>query len=78
MASDAWQPIETAPRDGTEFQARSILKGCVDHDTRARFNPDTGEYEVWVDYDHIGWCEINGRPLDWQPLPAPPKDAADA
>lgn len=69
-----WQPIETAPRDGTE-----VLVGVW-----AVFDEwDDGEHRppiwcAWVscagpgdDFGCEGW---NGAPAThWQPLPEPPK-----
>lgn len=62
-----WQPIETAPRDGTEFIA------C--------WQPEGYDYQL-VNADTYWWgrgeCFISheaGRiePTHWMPLPAPPK-----
>ena len=67
MGIDGWQPIETAPKDGTWFVAARFVKGC--------------EY-VRYGYAKIDrWHEIGG--LDqfnkkfwpathWMPLPPPP------
>ena len=67
-----WQPIETAPKDGTK-----IILGQFDK-TKDRYG------RVRVDYWHkvsdagsySGWGEFNNRfwpPTHWMPLPAPPK-----
>ena len=63
----AWQPIETAPRDGTHV----LL-----------FSPDAREPFVRVGFFLDGdwwdtWCERRGFPIDadsshWMPLPEPP------
>jgi hypothetical protein len=66
-----WQPIETAPKDGTE------LLLCSDDGTRV-----VGR---WMKHNHIpisGWCrpiELYGEEVDgfgpvvaWMPLPEPP------
>ena len=70
-AADAgWMPIESAPKDGTEFQA-----WVGSWEPRCRFNPDTEAFEVWdrVDYDQDGWdaCYLD-LVTHWQPLPAAP------
>ena len=71
-----WQPIETAPKDGTEFQA------WVTHgrDQKGFWEPkcrysEHGAFEMWgrVDYDCDGWDTYPGHtPTHWMPLPAPP------
>lgn len=84
-----WQPIETAPRDGTEFQAwcrstdpkeisRNVqLFGNNDGwwEPRARINPVTEAPEIWTrtDYDCEGW-EVENRLICWMPLPTPPTE----
>ncbi len=63
-AFGAWQPIETAPKDG-----RNIFIFIPQE-----FN--TGIYTAWWSRDH--WCSIDsswiGRdlPTHWMPLPNPP------
>ncbi|WP_311269605.1 DUF551 domain-containing protein [Sphingobium sp. WCS2017Hpa-17] len=71
-----WQPIETAPRDGTHFLATAIVRNVK---TDARWwetyviwaDDETGE--IHPDCDH-GWSSIDDY-SHWMPLPAPP-DAA--
>lgn len=72
-----WQPIETAPRDGT-----SIIG----------WNGKYVSAMIWSkhkdDEGHVGWCEagyeyggvlyllhyvFDPEPTHWQPLPAPPQ-----
>lgn len=66
-AQRGWQPIETAPKDGTR-----ILAWCEQYAA-----PLTLQY-----YDNIkGWCiyyEVlpKHRPTHWQPLPLPPGHVA--
>lgn len=73
----AWQPIETAPRDGTVFLAETWKGVC-----RCRWKVvDWG-----VDYGHIvscGWSnpddafwfeELGDNPQRWAPLPDQPVD----
>ena len=59
-----WQPIETAPRDGTAVLA---------------WNPMIGIYKTWFDSDDWvmnGWGDKPGvwypAPYKWMPLPPPP------
>jgi hypothetical protein len=76
--SDEWQPIETAPTDGTR-----VLLWCVH--PNAEFSPDpvaegwaaavVGE---WIDHNGGGWTwhGLLGRMTHWRPLPPPPKGGA--
>lgn len=67
LRSNAWQPIETAPRDGTE-----ILIFIPDCDQAV------ASYQYGDDEDMAGWWGDGGfhyaDPTHWQPLPAPPSD----
>ncbi|MFY3096147.1 hypothetical protein ACOTHT_30895 [Achromobacter xylosoxidans] len=67
-----WLPIESAPKDGTEFQA--WLNGDF-WEPRCRFNPASEAFEIWgrVDYDRDDW-DICGHltATHWMPLPAAP------
>jgi hypothetical protein len=56
---NGWQPIETAPRDGTPFLVGSF----------ARFNPDTDQLE-WRDVNGRWWPEVS-EPRHWHPTPSP-------
>lgn len=59
----AWQPIETAPKDGTAFLAwRGIERGPF----QCWWNDD-GREAYWMDY-----ADTEPNPTHWQPLPAPP------
>lgn len=70
--TDKWQPIETAPKDGTPFLATGFDFGYVGNTRhfvvakwsldRERFEPDDmGDYQL----THL---------THWISLPAPPKD----
>lgn len=57
-----WQPIETAPQDGTRILT---------------FRSTFGESMAVAWYHvHFGWVPVNGQswpePTHWQPLPPPP------
>lgn len=70
----AWQPIETAPMDGT-----SILV-CVTHN----IGPDEWETVQWVDWARLPFVwphyldriDIPFPPTHWMPLPEAPQAAA--
>lgn len=59
----AWQPIETAPKDGTEILLSSPKGGAIANG-------------AWIG---LGWAwpYIRREPTHWQLLPAPPALAAN-
>lgn len=83
-----WQPIETAPKDGTRVM---LWRGFISHGEWSemiiaewhdgewlwpdpRENPST--HGEWTDYDLIdGYGDASG-PTHWMPLPTPPADLA--
>jgi hypothetical protein len=60
---DGWQPIETAPKDGTD-----VLVGFANQN---RPSVVVGWFDNWTEYDSMNI--IKGTPTHWHPLPAPPK-----
>ena len=70
----AWQPIETAPKDGTAILA--IVSG-VDSDGLA-YEPSTVQIDgtqvhLFCDSDDDSWTELSEWELThWMPLPKPP------
>ena len=66
-AAPAWQPIETAPKDGTDIYATRI-DGIV-------FRPSI---IYWEKFEGRGWlCSqthrpVSSQPTHWMPLPQPP------
>ena len=64
-----WQPIETAPKDGSAILgAWQCLNKTWDMDAMFWFEED-GEgawFDYFGDYDH--------SPTHWMPLPEPPKE----
>lgn len=65
-----WQPIETAPKDGTEVLIGRFLDGKLPTKAVASFHPSEG----WRDAGDIGWGGMYAhvRPTHWMPLPSPP------
>lgn len=65
IRNNGWQPIETAPQDGTNILGWSGPMGGIEI--------------VWWAEDGSGWdrgdYEPGGRPkpIMWQPLPPPPQ-----
>lgn len=66
-----WQPIETAPRDGTWVWAFwPVQNGCDQQRVTCWVADEEGG---WMDAaDYVDWTQ----PTHWQPLPPPPGDAA--
>ena len=66
-----WQPIDTAPKDGTEILAGAFCKE-YDHQFVA-------SYDEGVDYKKFPWIGAEGIrdhrdfPTHWMPLPAAPQ-----
>ena len=66
VLTEAWQPIETAPKDGTAILvSEGRFTHCVEWND---------EYEWWaVDDNKLGPFRLRGTaPTHWQPLPPPP------
>lgn len=72
-----WQPIETAPKDGTEIDmwCPDERGGCRYPDAKwmkCKYEPNKGEY-AWHDWNpEFEWEPIGGIPTHWMPLPDPP------
>ena len=61
-----WQPIETAPRDGSQFLAWDGV--CIEN-----IKWRNGMWQTsWA---HDEKYSMNGAPTHWMPLPQPPEDA---
>jgi hypothetical protein len=80
-----WQPIETAPKDGTdiilgapvqEYQGRRVEpRSTIGHwDTGAGFLCDIDDDgdPSWMSWD--GGFTTENPPTHWMPLPEPPED----
>lgn len=69
-----WQPIETAPKDGTAIWVATIYNG---HGTGfmepvRTYRHHYGEWTNIYTYNSIDW-----KPTHWMPLPAAPVDNGD-
>ncbi|MBP5100411.1 hypothetical protein [Pseudomonas protegens] len=83
--AEQWQPIETAPKDGTEIILRKgdrITAGAWIEwsNSAAEFHATTGVYLGDVEYESgADWSSWDGGfsrddwPTHWQPLPTPPQ-----
>jgi hypothetical protein len=75
-----WQPIETAPKDGTRLLAYMPYP----HGPLARKMPPgivfTAKFTGmrWHTDDHDPFVFFNADPTHWMPLPEPPKETANA
>jgi hypothetical protein len=83
---DAWQPIESAPRDGAEILTltmRHWVQGTWAKNGAPIETPrvdkiyhvasfDKGEWVVAEKGDGYEYQKITVEPTNWQPLPAPP------
>ena len=65
-----WQPIETAPKDGTR-----ILLYPAFSNGRGQYQGDIGYFyspgECWY-LQNVGHLNGRWRPTHWMPLPPPP------
>lgn len=68
-----WQPIETAPKDGTKIDVWCPGYGRI---ADARFVE--GRWREWGinECDQMTWVQIGDRITHWMPLPEPPKEDA--
>lgn len=64
-----WQPIETAPRDGT-LVLLYVGRFAVDGFYLLHWEPKAGAAGAWVDDSGRG---LVGEPTHWMSLPEPPK-----
>lgn len=80
-AIEAWQPIETAPKDGTEINGYRSDQGVFTFrwaemsefvDEGAIVDGHDTEFAWWW-HDRWGWMEKDLTPTHWQPLPTPPR-----
>jgi hypothetical protein len=75
-----WQPIETAPKDGTEvllFYPRyrqGIFIGHFDVSVHMSHGKETYRSEKWWNGGYGGMFGKEPEPTHWMPLPSPPRD----
>ena len=83
--TDTWQPIATAPRDGTRFWGLvgEDALAMMWHPTFAAFVSSWRRMEMAPGYTIDGQTfkdhsPVEHRPTHWQPLPSLPADARGA
>jgi len=71
MTTQQWQPIETAPRDGTQI----VAVDCDGQRMVAEYSVLSDGTSVWeIGHSSDGYILHCGAPLThWMPLPEPPK-----
>lgn len=65
-----WQPIETAPKDGTEIDLWAGGFRFPD----SKYYKDAWRYWGPDDYDSQEWVKIIHPVTHWMPLPKPPTE----
>lgn len=65
-----WQPIETAPKDGTEIIV--FMPDAYNQIEIVAFSSDGASGEAWCSARCVDGLEA-GIPTHWMPLPSPPK-----
>ena len=80
-----WQPIETAPKDGTRIllydpmTSGLIYAGCWDARFESNWNEEADDLEYfgkWTAYEVQSWNDEEYAalaPTHWMPLPTPPQ-----
>jgi len=73
-----WQPIETAPKDGTAIlvsNGRGVWVAKYKAVFQSGYKPDSPWFCLMLNKDYIPGKFRAGAPTHWQPLPQPPKEA---
>lgn len=74
-----WQPIETAPKDGTWVLLRGN-SGYIRTPYRVAVGCDDAEYRPlspWQTSERRSFTDDGGAPTHWMPLPDPPEAARE-
>lgn len=74
-----WQPIETAPRDGTPVDLWGINHLSYDKHNFRMVNVKFGPVKDWMGIERDDWQHGRGEdyePTHWMPITAPPKGVA--
>lgn len=86
IPADEWQPIETAPKDGTRFLAAlnngrvTLLSANSAVERGSRFSwwkcPEGFAVPYEPSHRKADWAETTSRAQYWMPLPAHPEPSA--
>lgn len=86
-AQQKWQPIETAPKDGSMFLVWVNATKFGEDDEGRQFEQDCSQVDFaeWRTEGDIGWVNYFAHPFadqeyvtHWMPLPAAPNDEVKA
>lgn len=72
-----WQPIETAPKDGTFVlvsNGRGVWVARFKDVYTSGWKPECPWQSMMLNHDHIPTQKRKGHPSHWMPLPAAPQD----
>lgn len=70
----SWQPIETAPRDGTRILIWFVHSNAKFSDDPVGHGWEAAHEAHWIDHNGGGWTwhGLAGSPTHWMPLPESP------
>ena len=74
-----WQPIETAPRDGSYVlvsNGHGVWVARFKDVYQSGWKPPTPWQSMMLNHDHIPSAKRSGSPTHWMPLPAAPAEGA--
>ena len=75
-----WQPIETAPRDGSYVlvsNGHGVWVARFKSVYQSGWKPPSPWQSMMLNHDHIPSAKRNGSPTHWMPLQAPPAALAE-
>lgn len=67
-----WQPIETAPKDGTAVRVTHEIAPGYECD--GRYSDGKWNCSNWFIFEFQGRPYITSIPSHWMPLPSPPSE----
>lgn len=73
-----WQPVETAPKDGSYLlvsNGQGVWVARFKSVYQSGWKPPSPWQSMMLNHDHIPSAKRNGNPTHWMPLPTPPSAA---